>query len=169
MAERYRWGDEDGETLRELVAKAPFQMAVIEGETMTVAHADSSLAELLGGEGGRDAIRGILGARWVEAIERVRETGEAFGGTRTVDGRLWDLRLERIASDRVGVYGRLLETNLRERELLHSLRNPIYGIRAAVRILLGREVRDETREVLGHIEAAADEAERCVRGLERVG
>ena len=162
------WREVPDVDLRALIARAPWSMAILGTKDMTIEHADPVLAGALGGpSASRDSVRDALGPRWVEAIDRARETGAGDSGTCSIGPRRYDVTVERLGDERVALYVRELGDDRGKRELLHALRNPIYGIRAAVKILLRRDLSAEIREVLGHVETAADEAERCVRALER--
>lgn len=166
------WDGVDPRELRVLLAHAPVRALVLSGDELTVDLADPDLVGSLFpgmgvGERARSMLAATLGEEWVGRIDRVRSTGVAEGGPAKGESSLWDVWVTRVPDGRVVLYASELGAGARGRELLHALRNPIYGIRAAVKILLRRDLDDATREVLTEVDQAAAQAQSCVQELDR--
>lgn len=144
-------------------------MGVIAGGTTEIEIADEEIAAVLSeaavASDGPASERGLSSA-WVEAIARVRATGEPHRSTHDAGDRLFDVWLAPLDRGRVAVYAREIHTAERLRWLLHGLRNPLYGIRSAVSVLLRRELPAELRQVLVNIENAAVQAQDQIRDIE---
>ncbi|HJL18491.1 MAG TPA: hypothetical protein RMH99_22720 [Sandaracinaceae bacterium LLY-WYZ-13_1] len=162
-------GEEEASALVGLLwARSPVRGAVVRGREMEVVLGDPALLDGALGEGAaRARIEERLGPDWVDAVDRVRTRREPYRTTCLVDERLWDLWLEPLPAERVAVYGRPVDREAPLRDHLHAIRNALYGIRAAVKVLLARELDPELRAVLERVVGAAEEGEDRVAAVER--
>jgi hypothetical protein len=156
--------------------RAPIGTLVLRDHELVVEHATRSALALLPGAslGGaaRREISSRLGDALAARIDRVRRSGTASRAPIAADGVHWTVVVESLDARRVALYfmphRRATEAHKRAetaRELLHSLKNSLYGIAVATETLSNTEPRAQVAEILGAIGAAAAEAQHDVDGL----